>query len=68
MVFIPLSILTLTPIRIGVNVEYKEYVAMAHDFCITALLDMHRFLIRYVPRVERLLSQKVSRWVILVGE
>jgi hypothetical protein len=45
-------------IECGINVEAKEYSVMAHDFCIAELLDVHRFLLRNIPRVERLLSQK----------
>ena len=42
----------------GVNVEAKEYAVLAHDFCVAELLDVQRFLLRSVPRVERLLSHK----------
>ncbi|EKX40760.1 hypothetical protein GUITHDRAFT_142536 [Guillardia theta CCMP2712] len=42
----------------GLNVEYKEYAFMAHDFCTPELVDVQRFLVQGVPRVERLLSLK----------
>jgi len=42
----------------GIHVEAKEYSVLAHDFSIAELLDVYRFLVRYLPRVERLLSQK----------
>ena len=45
-------------VECGINVEAKDYAVLAHDFCIAELLDVHRSLLRYLPRVERLLSQK----------
>ena len=42
----------------GIAVESKEYVSLAHDFSIPELLDVHRFVAKAVPRVERLLSHK----------